>query len=196
MSKEKFLRLYTVLSILIGGYLFLTMWFFVDKLPDLFYGVIDKNIFNITFGNFEPHIEVFNMPLVIYVSVLVINVGLIFTIGKTDDIEYKNLREVVKMNALLSALLVVGQIVFYLSIPDKVNGVIESNFLFVYITEMSDIITRVVNTNYIISLGYILYNIFVLISSIPKDFFITEDDEELYEDRVINELNAESEKVK
>ena len=192
MSKEKFLRLYVKISVVIGLLLFIWMLVFTNEFPNVFNGTIEKNIFGIVLNNsFIEPIFILNTPLIIFLSFFLLNLFFIFRVGNVDEVENKWLREVLSYNILLTVMMVIGQILFVIMLPEGIQGEVADKFLWIEMDIQYDVSVNVINVNYVLTLVLIIYNIFVGIKSAPP---VVEVDEESIDLEEIYSLNEEETK--
>ncbi len=199
MNKERFLRLYTKISIFIGFLLLLTTLSYALNFPIEFYGTITKNIFNITFENYSGTFNIFNSPMIVFLILLIMNIVLIINLGDLKEVENKDLREVLIMNTFLTVIMIFGQILFIVLVPNQINGIIQDKIIFISMPVLTTNVIKVFNVNYILAVIYVGYNMYVTFKSIPEktEKIVEKDiDEELYEKQFFDSLveNVKGEK--
>lgn len=201
MTKTKILRLYTLLSIIVG----ITLFFFtIDYVNNFtkctlnfsqtvgeFYGNVSKTPLNVTLSVYMDELVIFNTIGLVSLIVLVLNTVFMIVIGKTDDVEAKLLKEGYQVNFILSLIMFLGSILFIFMIPDKINGAIVNNFIFVKMPVMSGDIAYVINLLYIGVILYTVYNAVVFFKTLPESKTVV--DEELYEKEFFTHLEDETE---
>ena len=184
MNKDKFLRLYNKISIAFGVLLILFVVIFIAEIPKEFTGLIEKNIFMISFHSMYT----LNAPLFIFISLLLLNIYLLFKI-KDTNVENKYLQNVMFYNLTILLMLIIGQLVLYFSIPEAMNGEVVNKFLYLRFQIRNDEFLNVINVNYILSGGFLFYNLFVAYKT--KEEKVKEFDEELYEDQFFKQLEKD-----
>lgn len=189
MNKERFLRLYSKLSVLIGIYVFTTMYFYVRTFPISFNGYITKTLMKITMTMQVGEFEISNIPLITFIVILVMNLIVIVNIRSTKNIDKQELREVMYINTILSVMIILGQILFFMFVPDQINGEIIDKFFYVAMPRLNDDIIKVFNINYALAIIYICYNVYVSLRTMPPKVINEDDfDEELYEKAFFDNL--------
>jgi hypothetical protein len=167
------------------------MFIYTLNFPIEFYGTITKGIFNITFENYSGTFNIFNSPMIVFFILFVMNIVLIINLGDLKEIENKDLREVLIMNTFLTFIMILGQILFIVLVPNQINGLIEDKIIFINMPVLATNIVKVFNINYILAVIYIGYNMYVTFKSIPEgtDKIVEKEiDEELYEKQFFDSL--------
>lgn len=165
MTKTIWMRRYVKLSIFIG---FLLLWnvnHYINAFTSEIYGIVEKRLFVITIENYFDTVTVFNLPLIVFVVLTMLN-GLI-QLFVSKDAEEGALRDVAVTNAIITSTMLLGHILFMVLVPDTINGVINNKIFFVEMPRLATDVVRVFNTNYVLAFGYILYNMYVLIQTMP-----------------------------
>lgn len=196
MNKSRILFIYTIVSVVIGGLLFFMSLSYVGNFTNIalnltqtageFYGNVDKSLFNITFSIYGDSLEVFNLLPIVAVSVLLLNIIFVVALGDTEKVENESLKYVHQVNIITYLAFVLSFVLFYILIPDKINGPITSYFIFVKMPILSDNIRYVVNLMYVASLFLVVYNLGVFFRSLPESK--SEFDEELYAEEFYTHL--------
>jgi hypothetical protein len=184
MSKEKFLRVYNRINIAFGVMLVLFVVMFFAEIPAQFNGVIEKNIFALSF---QSH-YILNAPLFVFTSLLLLNIYLLIRV-KNVIVDNKYLQNVIFNNVTILLMLLVGHLVFYFSFPEAMNGEVVNKFLYLRFQIRNDEFLNVINVNYILSGGFLFYNLFVAYKT--KEEKVKEFDEELYEDQFFKQLEKD-----
>ena len=166
MDKYKFLRIYVNFSIIIGLLLLISTMIYTSQFILSFYGLVSKTLFQVTIDGFID-ITIFNTPLIIFAMLLVVNIIVMVRLGSVEEVEHKVLREVVAYNTLLTIMLVIGQVVFFLLIPERITGEIVNLFYAIKVPVKMDQFVYVINVNYILTITYVVYNIVVSMMSLP-----------------------------
>jgi len=183
MNKETMLRRYVNLNIVIGLVFLLLVFLFVLGFVGQVNGIVDKNLFAITVENFFEDLENFNTPIIVFFIFLLFNVAFYLLLGRSDEVTQKELKEVALFNALLTLVMVLGQVLFVIQIPDQIQGLVADKLIFVEMPYTASQMVRVFNINYVMSLIYIGYNMYVTIKMLPpKDESAEEIDEEVLEE--------------
>jgi hypothetical protein len=177
MSKEKFLRLYVKLSIMIGIILFIWMFVFTNQFPPQFNGTVEKNIFAITLNNsFVGPKLILNSPLIVFISFLLLNIYFVFRIGNTEEVKNKWLKEVLFYNIILTIMMIMGQVLFAIMVPETIQGAITDHFVYLSMPMLNDSVVQVINVNYVMTIAMIIYNILVAWkSALPKEKVVQEE---------------------
>ncbi len=168
-----------------------SMFGYVMSFPQEFYGIVDKGLFFTTLENYQANVDIINMPLIVYLILLVLNVLIVIRLGNLEELESKSLQSVAVYNTLLTIMLIIGQIVFFIMIPDRINGFVKDFFVYVEMPLRDIEVQNVINVNYIIAVIYICYNIVVAVKNIPEKAI--EFDEELYEEEFFEQLESTEE---
>lgn len=168
MSKEQMIRSYVKLSVFIGIYFVLTVFLYRLNFGVELFGTVVKEAFTVTVVNYFGDTIVFNMPLVSFSLFFVFNLAVFVLLGRSLDSQDQALKEVSFMNTIFSIVLIVGQIMFVMMIPDLINGAIIERYLFTDFYTANDVFVRVINVNYIVSLLYIVYNMYILLKTMPE----------------------------
>lgn len=191
MNKEQFLRLYSKISIFIGFLLLIFVYFFISSFPLSssypygFHSLIETNVFTITFLNFTTDLSIVNTPLIVFITLLILNIYMFIRVGNTNEVEKKELQSVVFNNIIITLMLIIGQVAFVLMIPDSINGLVLNKVLFLtFHTGISDPV-QIVFTSYLLTVLYIGYNIFVVLKT--KEEKIVEEEEE-YPSEMIDQI--------
>lgn len=184
MNKESFLRMYNRVNIAFGIMIVLFVVVFVAQIPTTYAGLIEKSIFSIGFAG----VTIFNGPMFVYISLLLLNIYLLIRI-KDTKVDNKHLESVVFYNFVLLLMLLIGHLVCYFSIPDAMNGLVENNFVFLRFQIRSNEFLNVVNVNYILSATFLIYNLFVAYKSPTEK--VQKFDEELFADQYYKSLNED-----
>lgn len=200
MNKDRNMRLYTNLSILIGFVLLLVTFIYLLRFPIEFYGVIETSLFNIEFSNYEGELDVFNFVLIFYLGVTLLNVLVWIFIGTSKDITKPQLKEVVVFNTMITLFMIASNVVFVLMMPNQVNGLIEDGFFYLSVPKVSSDIIKVLNFNYVLAFIYVFYNMYISVKTMPerveKEEVEEEIDEELYEAEFYQNLEKSEENTK
>lgn len=182
MNKENFLRLYSKISIFIGVLLFIFVIFFVSsfplatKYPTGFRALIETNVFTITLVNYSANITLMNTPLIVFMTLLILNIVMLIRVGDTKNIDEKPLQTVVFNNIIITMMLIIGQIAFVLMIPENINGIVQNRFLFVTFHSGTGTPVHVILASYVLTLVYIGYNIMVVNKTKPE---VVEEDSDI-----------------
>ncbi len=161
MNKERFLRIYTKLNIYIGVLLILFVVIFMSTLPKEFNSLVETNVFSITFVQLSGNIVLLNTPLIVFITLLVLNLFLLFRVGDTSQVEEKPLQTVVFYNVIITLMLIIGQIAFVLMIPENISGLIQNRYiLFTFQTGASSTVHVIFGT-LALSIAYFVYNFIV-----------------------------------
>lgn len=197
MNKTKVLRVYTVLTAIIGVVLFVYSLIYVSNFTEIelglseiageFYGNVDKTLFNLTFSIYGDELVVFNNVLVIGLALFVLNLIFVFVIGNTESVEDESLRVVHQTNIIVYMTYLFAFALFYILIPDKINGPIESYFVFVKMPILSDNIRYVINLMNVTALFLVVFNFGTFLKTLPE----SEVDEELYAEEFFSYLEEE-----
>lgn len=162
-NKELIVNIYSKLSIVIGLGIFIVLLIHFNSFPELMNGVVDKGLFNLDFTiESAVHVEVFNLPLILFTALFLFNLGVLIYIITGKKVETNIVVESMFYNTILSFLLIVAQVVFYYMIPETINGAIEIGLYQYEFVELSDLSTTGINFGYILAAIYTLYSIFVL----------------------------------
>ncbi|AIO19318.1 hypothetical protein KQ51_01442 [Candidatus Izimaplasma bacterium HR1] len=165
MSKDSFLRLYTKLSIFIGFVMFIFVAFFVGRLGIVYKSLLEANIFGIKVLIMNNEFVIVNTPLIIFSSLLLLNIYMLIRVGNTKDVKQKFLQNVVFNNTFLVLLMIVGQIAFVLMMPDNINDPLVNRFVMITFYTGTNNPYNVIFTSYILTLVYFIYNIVVSVKS-------------------------------
>lgn len=183
MNKETMLRRYVNLNIVVGLVFLLLVFLFVLGFVGQVNGIVEKNLFEITVENFFGDLENFNTPIIVFFVFLLFNIGFYVLLGRSDDVTQKELKEVALINALLTLVMVLGQVLFVIQIPSQIQGSVADKLIFVEMPYTASQMVRVFNINYVMSLLYVGYNMYVTIKTLPpKEEGTDEVDEEVLEE--------------
>jgi hypothetical protein len=166
MNKTLWMRRYLKISIVIG---FLLLWNvnnYVNDFTNEIYGVVTKGFFQIKIENYFDTVTIFNLPMIVFFVLTIFNVLIQFYLATSTE-ENPSLKDVAFTNALITFAMLLGQFLFTTLVPDTINGVISNKIFFVEMPRLSTDIINVFNTNYVFAFGYILYNMYVLIKTMP-----------------------------
>ena len=191
MNREKLLRHYTAFSILMGIFFFLAMLLYVSNFTGLVNGLVEKTLFNITIQNYFGDVPIPNLPLYVFVLLLVFNIPVYILLGRSEDITKQPLKEVSLMNTIFTIVLVLGQLLFILLVPEAINVEVADQFIMVDMPRTVFESVKVINLNYLVSLLYIGYNIYVIVKTNDKVEKKDKIDVELYEDTLLREFTKE-----
>lgn len=199
MTKTKVLRIYTLLSIVVGFVLFFYSLTYVGNYTNIilsfnqiageFYGSVDKTLMNVTLSIYGDELVVFNVISIVTAIVLVLNIVFAIVIGKTDTVESKWLKDVFQINILVSLIVFLGTLLFIFLIPEKINGEIISYFLYVKMPILNSESVYIVNLMYLGSTFYVVYNFIVFFKTLPVS--VSEVDEELYAEEFYSHLESQ-----
>lgn len=199
MTKTKVLRIYTLLSIIVGFVLFFYSLAYVGNYTNIilsfnqiageFYGNVDKTLMNVTLSIYGDELVVFNIISIVAAIVLVLNIIFAIVIGKTDSVESKLLKDVFQINILVSLVIFLGTLLFIFLIPEKINGEIINYFAFVKMPILNSESRYIVNLMYLGSTFYVIYNFFVFVKTLPAS--VSEVDEELYAEEFYSHLEEQ-----
>jgi hypothetical protein len=153
------------------------MFVFTNQFPPQFNGTVEKSIFAITLNNsFVGPKFILNSPLIVFISFLLLNIYFIFRIGSTEEVENKWLKEVLFYNIILTIMMIMGQVLFTIMVPETIQGEITDHFLYLSMPKLNNVVIQVINVNYLITIIMIIYNIFVAWkSALPKEKAVQEE---------------------
>jgi len=170
MNKEQFIRSYVIISVIAGLYFLLAILLYQANFTTEIYAIVETGLFQVELTDYFDTIPVFNLPLVAFAVIFVINAVVAFVVLPGLETDKKPLKEVPYYNLLFSFLLVIGQIAFVFLIPDRINGVVRDLVFFTEFPVTSDILVRAININYLVAFVYVVYNILVLVQTgEPRD---------------------------
>ena len=200
MTKNNLMRWYTRLSVLLGFVLLVSIFAYIRLYTNAdvygtgtdtaFHGTVEKALMNVTLVVYGADKIIFNTFGLFVLIVLAINLVILILFRNTDEIEDKELKTIHQYNFIVTLLMLVAQALFIFLIPETINGQIKDLFLVVQMPVLSDSISNVVNLNYVLTLFYIGYNIYVLAKTAPEKVVVEEDfDEELFADQYYKDIN-------
>jgi hypothetical protein len=129
------------------------------------YVVVETGLFQVELTDYFDTVPVFNLPLVAFAVIFVLNAVVAFVITPSLETEKQPLKEVAYYNLLFTFLLIIGQIAFVFLIPDRINGIPRDLILFTEFPITSDTLARAVNITYLVSFLYAVYNLIVLVQT-------------------------------
>lgn len=188
MSKEDFIRLYTKFSVVIGLILFIFVAAFIGRFPE---GkvLLENGIFGVNVLVFGSGFAIVNTPLIIFITLFILNIYMLIRVGSTEEIPFKELQSVVFTNTFLVFLMIIGQIAFVLMLPDSINGEIINRFFMITFHIGTGSAYHVIYVNYTLTFIYFIYNILVLVKSpLPKP----EEEPEIYTNNDMETLVEET----
>ena len=165
MNKEQFMRSYAVISLLAGVYFLIATLLYQSNFTTEIYAIVETTLFRVELADFFDTVVVFNLPIVAYAVVFVINAIVAFAILPGLETEKQPLKEVAFYNLVFSFVLILGQIAFVFLIPDRINGVPRDLVLFTEFPITSQTLVRAVNINYFVLFAYLVYNLLVLVQT-------------------------------
>ncbi len=195
MSKERFLRIYAMLSVLVGLYFLVIAFLYSNAFPHEMYGTVEKTLFEVTLlYNVNQDTVIFNTPLIVFFVFTILNSVVFIAMSRYEKLENNPLEDLPTVNTFLTLILVLGQVLIYIFIPDQINGLIKSNILFFKFPRLSNDIVTAVNITFLLSFLYIGYNAFAWIKTMPEELeLITEFDEEEFikNDDILKEIKKD-----
>ncbi len=167
MKKENLMGIYYKMSIFIAMGAILSLFLFLKQFPEGMNGDITKTFFTLKFDlAFGQMIEVFNSIVIIFFAIFLINLGaLIFTL--TGDKMKGLLAEGAFYNTIISFLLLVSHLAYYLQIPKTVNGEISHSVFHSNFYRLTDLRIIAFNFSYLFITIYLVYNIYVIYKLLP-----------------------------
>ena len=200
MTKNNLMRWYTRLSVLLGFVLLISIFAYIRLYTNAdvygtgtdtaFHGTVEKAIMNVTLVVYGAEKIIFNTFGLFVLTVLLFNLVILILFRNTEDIEDKELKTIHQNNFILTILMLAAHALFIFLIPTNVNGQIKDVFFLVQMPILSDSIRYVMNFNYILTLLYIGYNIYVLSKTAPEKVVVEEEfDEELFADQYYKDIN-------
>lgn len=166
MNRVVWMRRYVKLSIIIGFVLLWVVARYVNNFPSELYGEVHKSVFIIDIENYFGTVSILNLPLIVFVVISLGNLAIQFFVAKEID-EETSLKDVAITNTMVSVAMIFGQILFILLVPEIINGEINNRIFFVEMPRQIDNVVLVFNTNYVFAFGYVLYNMFILVVTMP-----------------------------
>ncbi len=189
MNKNRIVRSYVNFSIVIGLYLLLATFLYTYRFGTEFYGLVTVTFMNVNFETYYETIPYYNMPFVTYTIFFVFNLGILIFLGRGKTIKQKSLKEVSVYNTVFTVLMIASQIVYVYMIPDRISGTITDKFVFTEFAYTSDVLIRAINLNYVLALLYVVYNVYVSVTTMPaKDKQNNSKDKELDEDKLLDQF--------
>jgi len=167
MYETKRLRNYVKLSVFIGFYFLFTLFLFRLNFGTELYGTVEVSLFKITVVNVFGDNYITNLPLISFIGFFVFNSAVLFFFSRKTEVEDQLLKEIVVLNTAFTLILVVGQIIYVAMIPENINGILKEYYIFTDFPFTTDILVRAINITYVVSLIYIVYNMYVLVKTMP-----------------------------
>ncbi len=168
MSKENLMSIYYKMCVFVGMGAMLSLFLYLKEFPKEMNGEITKKLFSLDFGiAYGENAVVFNSVLIIFFVVFLINLGaLIFTLVG-DSLEGL-LAEGAFYNTIISFLLIVAHLAFYLQIPNAVNGEISHSVFHSNFYRLIDDKVIAFNFSYLFITIYLFYNVYVIYKLLPE----------------------------
>ena len=101
------------------------------------------------------------------------------------------LRDIIVLNTALTLILIVGQILYVSMIPTNINGFLAEYYIYTDFPYTADEIVRAINLTYVLSIIYIVYNMYVLVKTMPPKVEIDHTDDvdvELEEEKLLRQF--------
>lgn len=182
MEKNRFMRLYLRISIVLAIFILIVNLIFIwgfpidsTQFPYGFNGTVEKTLFEVTFINMSGNVEVFNWPLIIHFGFFIVTVLTAALALTGEQLKKKKISEFMVYNVIISLLLVISSLVFMFLIPDTINGVIKNGIIFTKMPIRTDDIATVFNLSFVLIIIYIGMNIYVLSSTAETKVLVDED---------------------
>lgn len=191
MNSVKRLRNYVKLSVFVGIFFLFTVFLFRMNFGVELYGGVSVTLLQITVHNVFGDTYITNLPLISFMIFFVFNLLVFMFYSRKSEVDNPLLTEVVIINIALSLVLVAGQIVYIYMIPDSINGFVVERFIFTEFPITSDNIVRAFNVTYLLSVGYTIYNMYVLLKTMPPKVEIDDTNEvdiELEEEKLLQQF--------
>ena len=121
MSKEHFLKVYTASQIVVGFFVIIFVSIFATQMPATAIGNVVPTFLALRIEEASGYYRVLNIPLFIFMSLLILNVFMMIRVKNTNEIEQKFLKNVVFYNTLLSFMLLLGHLAFLFMLPEGIS---------------------------------------------------------------------------
>ncbi len=162
MKKENLISIYYKMCIVIAMGAFLSLFIYLSKFPEGMNGDITKTFFSLEFITmYIETVTVFNSMIIIFSVIFLINLGALIYVITGEKLEGL-LLEGVFYNTIITFLLIVSHLAYYLQIPPIVNGEITHSFLFSTFYRLTDVKILVFNFSYLLITIYLFYNIYIV----------------------------------
>lgn len=172
MSKEFIMSIYYKVCIFLGMGAFLNLFVYLERFPELMNGDITKKLFSLEFNTgYGAYETVFNTALIVFILIFAINLGvLVYSLlgEKSEGL----IAEAVFYNTIITFLIVIAHIAFYIQIPTTVNGEITNGIFNTSFYVLADEVVKVFNFSYLLITVYLFYNVFVIYRSMPEKTYI------------------------
>ncbi len=192
MKNNAQIRKYVILNIFIGLYFLVQTFIYTTGYTYAFNGTVEKTFFNVNLISLSNNVSFFNYPLVVFFVFTILNIIVGYIVSKQEDI-LQQLKEVAVINAVFTFTLMLGQILFVSLIPDIINGTGKDVIIYLELPRLSSDVVKVFNANYFLSFAFIVYNMFVLIKTVPEKTgpseFDLEFEQEREEEQLLHDLN-------
>ncbi len=168
MKKEQIMNVYYKMCIFIGAGALLSLFLYLREFPTEMTGNIYKTFFSLDFDvSIEANVIVFNSVLIIFFVIFLINLGALIFALIGEQLEGL-LSEAVFYNAIITFLLVVSHLAFYLQIPGNINGEITHSIFHSNFYHLVDDRIIVFNFSYLFITIYVFFNVFVIYRLLPE----------------------------
>lgn len=173
MNKEQFMRWYTSLNVVVGLYFILAMLFYQLNFTTQYNVTVETSIFQVTLyyaeatyeGPVTSYIPILNVPLIAFLVIFVLHVLTLLFVTRGLETDKQPLKEVGIFNAIFTIVLIAGQFLFVLMIPDAINGVARDLVFFTEFPITANNLVRAFNIGYFVAFVYIVYNLIVLVQT-------------------------------
>ena len=168
MKKKPLMNVYYKMCIFIGMGALLSLFLYLREFPTEMTGDIYKTFFSLDFDvSIEASIVVFNSVLIIFFVIFLINVGVLIFALIGEPLEGL-VMEAAFYNAIITFLLLVSHLAFYLQIPSNINGEISHSIFHSNFYHLVDDKIIVFNFSYLFITVYIFFNAFIVYKFIPE----------------------------
>ena len=169
MKKDNLMNIYYKMCVFIGAGALLSLFLYLKEFPKEMNGDIIKTFFSLEFDIlYETNVVVFNTILIIFFIVFLINLGALIFALVGEKLEGL-LLEAAFYNTIITFLLVVSHLAFYLQIPSIVNGEISHSVFHSNFYSLTDVRVIVFNFSYLFIAIYLFYNAYVIYNLLPQN---------------------------
>lgn len=168
MKKQNLMSVYYKMCVFIAVGALLSLFLYLKEFPKMMNGDITKTLFLIEFDvTLDTTVAVFNDVLIVFFVVFLINLGALVYALIGEKLEGL-LTEGAFYNTIISFLLLVSHLAFYLQIPGIVNGEISHSVFHSNFYELVDVRAIVFNFSYLFITIYLFYNVYVIYTLLQK----------------------------
>lgn len=162
MSNDTLMKRYVLSNVFIGFILLIMIFVYQGRFVGDQFVEVEQGVFSVTLASFFEDVTIFHTPLVAFLVVLAFQVFIYVMIGRQFNSEKEALNNVSLYNLLFSVVLLGGQLLFMVFLPDVISGTVRDLVLFTEFPSGGGAITNTINITYLIGFLYMMYNLVVL----------------------------------